>query len=213
MLKLYGFARVNKVAHGNTRDLRILWALDEMEMPFELVGIDHPNHDLDSEAYRRMNPFGQVPAIDDDGVIVTESGAILIYLARKSGRLIPKDLAGEAEVLRWTFAALSSVELPMLGYQFTGWVDKSESSPVKGALKGWAEMRLGNLDCWLTGREWLATDEFTVADIAMAHVIGIDAHKPMISHYAHVNAYVARCFARPAWKRVLAAYCERVVPA
>jgi len=73
MLKLYGFARVNKIAHGNTRDLRVLWALEEMEIPFEIAGIDHPNHELDTATYRAMNPFGQIPAIDDDGVIVTES--------------------------------------------------------------------------------------------------------------------------------------------
>src|ERR1051325_875185 len=82
MLKLYGFSRVNKVARGNTRDLRVLWALEEMGMPFEIVGIDHPNHDLDAASYRALNPFGQIPVIDDDGVVVTESGAILLSLAR-----------------------------------------------------------------------------------------------------------------------------------
>ena len=210
MVKLYGFSRVNKVAHGNTRDLRVLWALEEMEIPFEIVGIDHPNHDLDSEAYRKMNPIGQVPAIDDDGVIVTESGAILIYLARKSGRLIPKDLAGEAQVLRWAFAAMNSVELPLLTLQFAGWVDESETSPVKNALAGWAEQRLGSLDSWLAGREWIATDEFTVADILMSHVIGPEAKPEMLAKHERVKAYVERCFARAAWQRVHAAYCARV---
>jgi glutathione S-transferase len=85
MLELYGFARVNRGAHGNTRDLRVLWALEESGLPYEIVGLDHPRHDLDSPAYRALNPFGQIPAIDDDGVVVTESGAILLYLARKTG--------------------------------------------------------------------------------------------------------------------------------
>src|SRR4029079_5721813 len=93
MLKIYGFARVNKMARGNTRDLRVLWALEEMGLPYAIVGLDHPNHDLDSPAYLAVNPFGQIPAIDDDGVVVTESGAILLYLARKTGKLIPRDLA------------------------------------------------------------------------------------------------------------------------
>ena len=61
MLKLYGFARVNKGARGNTRDLRVLWALEEIGLPYEIVGMDHPNHDLDSPAYRALNPFGQIP--------------------------------------------------------------------------------------------------------------------------------------------------------
>ena len=210
MLKLYGFARVNKVAHGNTRDLRVLWALEEMQVPFEIVGIDHPKHELETEAYRAMNPFAQIPVLDDDGVIVTESAAIVIYLAKKSGRLIPADLAGEAQVLRWAFAAMNSVELPLLTLQFAGWVDKSEDSPVKKALKGWSEMRLASLERWLTGREWIATDQFTVADILMTHVIGIEAHAELLARYEHVKAYTDRCKARPAWQRVIAAYCERV---
>ena len=56
MLKLYGFSKVNAVARGNTRDLRVLWALEEMQLPFELAGMDHPAHDLDTEAYRRLSP-------------------------------------------------------------------------------------------------------------------------------------------------------------
>ncbi|HMJ12961.1 MAG TPA: glutathione S-transferase N-terminal domain-containing protein, partial [Polyangiaceae bacterium] len=118
MLRIYGFAKVNDMARGNTRDLRVLWALEEMGLPYEVVGIDHPNHDLDSPAYRAINPFGQIPAIDDDGVVVTESGAILLYLARKSGKLMPQDLAGEAQVLRWTVAALNTIEVPVLSLWF-----------------------------------------------------------------------------------------------
>ena len=66
MLKLYAFARVNKGARGNTRDLRVLWTLEEIGLPYEIVGMDHPNHDLDSPAYRALNPFGQIPVIDGD---------------------------------------------------------------------------------------------------------------------------------------------------
>ena len=81
MLKVYGFSRVNRLAHGVTKDLRILWALEEMQMPFELVGMDHPAHALNTDAYRMLSPFEQIPAIDDDGVVLSETAAILIYLA------------------------------------------------------------------------------------------------------------------------------------
>src|SRR5678815_1058779 len=118
MIKVYGFSRVNKMARGNTRDLRVLWALEEMGLPYEVVGMDHPKHELDTPEFRAINPFGQIPAIDDDGVKVTESGAILLYLARKSGKLMPRDLAGEAQVLRWSFTALSTIELPLLSLWF-----------------------------------------------------------------------------------------------
>jgi glutathione S-transferase len=210
MLKLYGFARVNKVARGNTRDLRVLWALEEMQLPFELVGIDHPKHELETDEFRAMNPFLQIPVIVDDGVVISESGAILFHLAKKSGTLIPKDPAGEAQVLRWCFAALSSVEIPLLALQFTGWVDKSETSPAKKGFTEFAQRHLGNLDRWMTGREFVAVDQFTVADILMTHVIGVEAHAELLGRYPHVKAYVERCRARPAWHRVIEAYCERV---
>src|SRR5688500_5427820 len=147
MLKLYSFARVNKGARGGTRDLRVLWALEEIGLPFEIVGMDHPNHDLDSPSYRALNPFGQIPVIDDDGVVVTESGAILLYLARKTGKLMPRDLAGEAQVLRWSIAALNSIELPILSLWFVS-LTGDKDTKASDALRGWAEMRLKQLDGW-----------------------------------------------------------------
>lgn len=209
MLKVYGFARVNAMARGNTRDLRILWALEEMGLPHEIVGMDHPGHDLDAPSFRALNPFGQLPVIDDDGVVVTESGAILLYLARKSGKLMPSDRAGEAQVLRWSIAALSSVELPVLSLWFANLSGGEGSAPAK-ALHGWSDMRLRQLDGWLSDRQYVATDEFTVADILMAHVLAAAANQGLLEPYPHLVAYRQRCMDRPAWKRTLAAYEARV---
>ncbi len=213
MLKLYGFARVNRGARGNTRDLRVLWTLEEIGMPYEIVGLDHPDHDLDAPAYRALNPFGQIPTIDDDGVVVTESGAILLYLARKSGKLMPHDLAGETQVLRWSFTALTTIEVPLLSLWFVNLTGGKGSKPGD-ALRGWGDMRLGQLDGWLANRTYIATDDFTVADILMTHVLdAASTDKEMLKPYANVRAYVARCTERPAWKKTLAAYDERVQPA
>jgi glutathione S-transferase len=209
MIKLYGFARVNKGAHGNTRDLRVLWALEEIGLPYEIVGMDHPNHDLDSAAYRTLNPFGQIPVIDDDGVVVSESGAILLYLARKSGKLMAADLAGEAQVLRWSFTALSSIELPLLSMWFVNLTGGKGSKPSE-ALHGWAEMRLKQLDGWLADRQFIATEDFTVADILMTHVLDAGTPQAMLKQYTNLVAYRARCTERPAWKKTVAAYSERV---
>jgi glutathione S-transferase len=209
VLKIYGFARVNAGARGNTRDLRVLWALEEMGLPHEIVGLDHPNHDLDSPAYRALNPFGQIPAIEDDGVVVTESGAILLYLARKSGKLMPRDLAGEAQVLRWSVAALSTVELPVLSLWFVNLSGGKGTKPSE-ALYGWADMRLKQLDGWLADRQFIATDDFTVADILMTHVLGGGTDPKLLKPYANVREYRARCMDRPAWKKALSAYCDRV---
>jgi glutathione S-transferase len=209
MLKLYAFARVNKGARGNTRDLRVLWTLEEIGLPYEIVGMDHPNHDLDSPAYRALNPFGQIPVIDDDGVVVSESGAILLYLARKTGKLIPRDLAGEAQVLRWSVAALSTIELPILSRWFVNLSGGKDSQP-SDALRAWADMRLKQLDGWLANRQFIATGDFTVADILMTHVLDAGTPREMLKPYANVLAYRARCTERPAWKRTLDAYDKRV---
>jgi glutathione S-transferase len=209
MLKVYGFSRVNKVAHGNTRDLRVLWALEEMGLPYEVAGMDHPNHDLDTPAYRALNPFGQIPAIDDDGVVVTESGAILLYLARKSGKLMPRDLAGEAQVLRWSVAALNTIEVPVLTLWFVNMMGGKGSKPSE-ALHGWSEQRLSQLDGWLAKRTFVATDEFTVADILMTHVLGGGTDQNLLESHANIVAYRKRCMDRPAWKKTIDAYCERV---
>jgi len=209
MLKVYGFSRVNKIAHGNTRDLRVLWALEELGVPYEIVGLDHPEHDLDSAAFLAKNPFGQVPAIDDDGVVVTESGAVLLYLARKTGRLIPADLAGEAQVLRWSIAALNTIEVPVLSSWFVEMNGGKGTKPHE-AFRSWSTLRLQQLDGWLANRTFIATDDFTVADILMTHVLSAGTDQALLKPFEHAHAYQARCTARPAWRRTLDAYNARV---
>lgn len=72
MLKIYGFSKANPGARGHTRDLRVLWALEEMQLPFEVVGMDHRAHDLNTDVYRQLSPLGQIPSIEDDGLILIE---------------------------------------------------------------------------------------------------------------------------------------------
>jgi glutathione S-transferase len=214
MLKLYGFSKVNALARGHTRDLRVLWALEELQLPYEIAGMDHPAHDLNTDDYRRLSPFEQIPAIDDDGVVVSESGAILVYLAKKAGRLIPTDSAGEAQVLRWSFAALNSVEPPLLSLLVLDWSADGGCGKHREFLVGWVNRVLHNLDRWFAAHDHVATPEFTIADILMAHVLhsGIKDQN-LIAPYPHVVAYRDRCLARPAWQHTLAAYCARVEPA
>jgi glutathione S-transferase len=210
MLKLYGFKKVNALARGNTRDLRVLWGLEEMQMPFELVGLDHPAHELNSEAFHKVSPFDQIPAIDDDGVVLTESAAILIYLAKKSGKLIPQDAAGEAQVLRWSFAAMNSIEIPLASIMMIDWVEQDRSGKYRAFLVGWANRHLGNLERWLDGRQYVATDTFTVADILMAHVLAVVKDASLLEPYANVRAYRDRCLTRPAWQRTIERYYQNV---
>jgi len=211
MLKVYGFSRVNKIARGNTRDLRVLWALEEMQQPFELVGLDHPAKDLNAEAFRALNPFEQLPLIDDDGVVLSESGAILLHLARKTGRLIPSDPAGAAQVERWCFTALNTIEVPLLNLQMMNFVDPDRGTQgYRGFLVQWVMRHFGALERWLDGREYIAIQDFTVADILMAHVLTQTNDPALFDPHPRVQDYRERCLARPAWRRTIERYCERV---
>jgi glutathione S-transferase len=147
--------------------------------------------------------------IDDDGVVVSESGAILLYLARKSGKLMPHDLAGDAQVLRWCFTALTTIEVPVLALWFVNVSGGKDSKPSK-ALYDWTEMRLKQLDGWLIDRQFIATEDFTVADILMTHVLDAGTREEMLNPHSNLLAYRTRCTERPAWKKTVDAYCKRV---
>ena len=211
MLKIYGFSKVNAGARGHTRDLRVLWALEEMQLPFEVVGMSHPAGDLNTDAYRQLSPFEQIPSMDDDGLVLSEAAAILIYLAKKSGRLMPGDSAGEAQVIRWCFAALTTGEAPLQSLMVLDWTADGTCGKHREFLVGWVNRVFTNLERWLAGRDFIATNEFTVADILMAHVLSSGIKdETLIAPYPGLVSYRDRCLARPAWKRTIDTYSARV---
>src|SRR5664279_4633988 len=114
MITLYGFGRVHRQVIGETRDLRAQWALEEVGLPYRVHGLDHTGDELDGAAYKRINCFRLVPVIDDDGFVVAESGAVLLYIAEKAGKLIPPDFQGRMRVIQWCFAALTTIERPLM---------------------------------------------------------------------------------------------------
>jgi glutaredoxin len=89
MITLYGFGSIFPEGRGETKGLRAQWALEETGLPYRVHALDHTGGELDSDAYRRLSPFRQVPVIDDDGFVVAESAAVVLYLAEKAGKLIP----------------------------------------------------------------------------------------------------------------------------
>ena len=110
MITLYGFGNIFPGGRGETKDLRAQWALEEIGLPYRVHALDHAAGELDGDAYRRISPFRQVPVIDDDGFVVAESAAVVLYLAEKAGKLIPGDVQGRTRVAQWCFAAVSTVE-------------------------------------------------------------------------------------------------------
>ena len=91
MITLYGIGDIFEGGHGETKDLRVQWALEEVGLEYRFHALDQTAGDLDRDSYARLSPFHQVPVIDDDGFVIAESAAILLYVAEKAGRLIPSD--------------------------------------------------------------------------------------------------------------------------
>src|SRR4029079_8611164 len=122
----------------------------------------------------------------------------------------PSDPAGEAQVVRRCFAAMNSIDLPLMSILMIDWMKDEGCSKYRGLLVGWAHRHLGNLELWLDGREYIATESFTVADILMAHVLAVVKDGSLIEPFARVASYRDRCLARPAWKRTIENYSARV---
>jgi glutathione S-transferase len=204
MITISAFHWVPTPARGLVRDLRVRWALEEAGLPYEawLIGPD----DQKSEKYRAMQPFGQVPAYEEDGFVLFESGAILLHIADRSEVLMPTDARARGRVTAWMFAALNSVEPHIqnltaidLFHADEDWAKQRRPAALKFALT-----RLAALSDWLDGRDYLE-DRFTVADLLMTTVLRIPRHTDLIAQMPTLEAYRLRCEARPSFKKALAA--------
>jgi glutathione S-transferase len=211
MITLYGFGRIFPEGRGETKDLWAQWALEETGLPYRVHALDHTGGELDGDAYSRISPFRQAPVIDDDGFVVAESAAIVLYLAEKAGKLIPGDAQGRTRVVQWCFAAVGTVGTTLVCIDFIEMFDSG-----KAAHKLHAEVRklagrwLGDVERRLQDREWIACADFTVADIMMAGVLRGIRKTDLMEPFPRVKAYYERCQARPAWQRTLALYAERI---
>ncbi len=209
MITLYGFGRIFPEAHGETKDLRAQWALEETGLPYRVHALDHSGGELDGAAFSRISPFHQAPVIDDDGFIVAESAAVVLYLAEKSGKLIPDNVQGRTRVMQWCFAAVATVEPTMLCLDMIGIFDPG-ASKLQSEVSKIASRWLADVERRLEDHEWIAGDDFSVADIMMGCVLRNTRKTGLMEPFPRTRAYYKRCFARPAWQRTLALYAERV---
>ena len=190
-------------AHGLVRDLRVRWAIEEIGRPYrvELYDAMVPRPD----DYRRWQPFGQVPALDDGEVRLFESGAILLHLGAQDERLLPRDPQAKADATAWLIAALNSVE-PMVMQIVSLDVFQADQPWAKDARPSavaFAQSRLARVAEALGEREWLA-GRFSVADIMMVTVLRNLDHTQILAAYPTLAAYKARGEARPAFQQALA---------
>lgn len=211
MITLYGFGRIFPEGHGETKDLWAQWALEETGLPYQVHALDHTGGELDGEAYSRISPFHQAPVIDDDGFVVAESAAIVLYLAEKAGKLIPSDVRGRTRVVQWCFAAVGTVGTTLVCLDLIGMFDSGKTAhQLHTELPKLAGRWLGDVERRLQDREWIACDEFTVADVMMASVLRGIRKSHLMDPFPKLKAYFERCQARPAWQRTLALYAERL---
>lgn len=180
---------------GFVRDLRLRWACEEAGLPYRVQTIPFDDRETNHLA---QQPFGQVPFLSDGELELFESGAGLLYLARKSDKLMPRDPVGEAHTLQWVIAALNSIEMITVPWWFLKLSDGEDNG-----LTGWIDMRLQQLDDVLSERNWLVADRFTVADLLMADVLRVPDVRSFGKRPA-TEAYVKRITDRPAFKKAYA---------
>ncbi|MET0284395.1 MAG: glutathione S-transferase family protein [Polyangiales bacterium] len=204
MITLHGFGRIFPEGIGETKDLRAQWALEETGLPYRFHALDHTAGDLDSEAYERLSVFRQAPVIEDDGFVVAESAAVVLYIAEKAGKLIPDDMQGRTRVVQWCFAAVASVEPTLVCKDVLDIFDSQKLAPtLHTEVYKLAQRWLGGVERRLAGREWIAHSEFTAADIMMTGVLRTIRKTDLMDPLPKLKAYYQRCTSRSAWQRTL----------
>jgi glutathione S-transferase len=207
MVTIYGCYR--------SRALRNIWLLEEAGVPFRQVSVLQAYRAADgvlntkSPEFLRINPNGLIPAMEDDGLVLNESLAINLYLARKyGGALGPKDVAEEGRMLQWTLWGATEIEPRSIQILFNRVQRPPEQRDEAKAQEAIAGLRapLAVMDAALADSPFLVGGCFTVADINVAEVVRYVMPAPEVLEAApRVKAWLAACHARPAWKKILAA--------
>ena len=190
-------------AQGLVRDLRVRWALEEIDRPYRvrLLDVTKPRPD----EYFCEQPFGQVPAYRDDEVQLFESGAILIHIGMQDERLLPSDHAQKMRAIAWVIASLNSVEPAIFPLLMINVFNKGEAWTEEARPK-FMERLNSRLKCMsdaLGDKEWLE-DRFTIADLLLVTVLRQLRGGHILDQYPNLVAFVARGEARPAFQRALA---------
>jgi glutathione S-transferase len=202
--RLTAFKWVPPVAQGLVRDLRVRWALEEAGLPYEEKLLDFGGQN--TPEHRAVQPFGQLPVYEEDGLTLFESGSIVMHIGEKSPVLLPVEPGARARVRTWIIAALNSVEPQVQALaEIDLFFAKEQWAPMrKPRALEMAQARLNAVAATLADREYLEK-QFSGADVIMTTVLRLLRHTTVVSDIPVLAAYQARCEARPAFKRALAA--------
>jgi glutathione S-transferase len=189
---------------GLARDMRVRWALEEVGQPYEVRLVSFA--EMKGPAHRSLHPFGQIPTYEEGGLVLFESGAIVLHIAEHHPGLLPEGATARARATAWMFAALSTVEPPILELAAAKLLesDKPWTAERLPLIEDRIRVRLSELSSCLGEAEWL-DGEFTAGDIMMVHALRRLEGAGLLEEHLNLAAYVARGQARPAYRRAFEA--------
>jgi glutathione S-transferase len=198
------FERSPDGGKGLARDTRVRWALEEVGQPYEVRLVSF--RAMKEPAHLRLHPFGQIPTYEEGALVLFETGAIVFHIAERHAGLFPEDADARARAITWMFAALNSVEPPILELSIAMFVesDKPWSQERLPLVMDRIRDRLRQLSARLGDAEWL-DDGFSAGDLMMVSVLLRLSPSGILGEFPTLAAYVARAEARPAYKRAFAA--------
>lgn len=207
MITISAFERSPDGGKGLARDTRVRWALEEVGQPYQIRGLSFQA--LKEPAHLARNPFGSIPALEDGDLVLFESGGIVLYLAQKYPGLLPADEHARARAIAWMFAAVNTVETPILELQTAkfGEGDKPWTAERMPLIRARIDDRLNQLAARLGDAEWI-DGAFSAGDLMLISVILRLAPSGILAAHPRLAAYVARGEARPAYQR---AYASQVL--
>jgi glutathione S-transferase len=189
---------------GLARDMGVRWALEEVGQPYDVRLLSFG--EMKESAHRALHPFGQIPTYEDGDLTLFESGAILFHIAERPAGLLPQDANARARAIMWMFAALNTMEPPILDLQNARLLerDKTWYAQRLPLVQERIRDRLGPLSGRLGEADWL-DGAFSAGDLMMVEVLLRLKASGMLDEYPNLAAYVARGEARPAYKCAFAA--------
>ena len=198
------FANSPDRGRGLARDMAVRWALEEVGQPYGVRLVSFA--EMKKPAHLALQPFGQIPAYEEDGLDLFESGAIVLHIAERHSGLLPDDADARARAIAWMFAALTTVQAPIVERETAILFERDEPWHRERLpmLDKRVRDRLGQLSARLGGAEWL-DGAFSAGDLLMVNVLRRPAGSAFLTDYPNLAAYVARGEARPAFKRAFEA--------
>jgi glutathione S-transferase len=203
-ITITAFERSPDRGRGLARDTRVRWALEEVDQPYEVRLVSFAA--MKEPAHLALHPFGQIPTYEEGDLALFETGAITLHIAERNTGLLPDDANDRARAITWMFAALNTVEPPILELTTAKILegDKPWTKERLPLVEGRVRDRLGQLSAHLRDADWL-DGAFSAGDLMMVSVLLRLKASGILDEYRNLAAYVARGESRPAYKRAFEA--------